>query len=169
MNAEAAILAQLDAKGFVPLPHIDPFPKKTVWQERIVKALPAPVEKVVKKPVVQHTAFASIISLSEATDNHSEFQGKTMTMERIGAAVANVTGIPALQIRSHRRFAPITRALFMVCYLCRELTDKSYTTIGRWLNRDHTSVLHAMRTVDKNRAAFEPELSAVMRRLGVLA
>jgi chromosomal replication initiation ATPase DnaA len=50
-------------------------------------------------------------------------------------------------------------------FLCRELTGRSLPDIGRRFGgRDHSTVLHALRAVEKRRRE-DPELDADLRRL----
>jgi chromosomal replication initiator protein len=44
-----------------------------------------------------------------------------------------------------------------VMYLARNLTEHSTTVIGKWLNRDHSTVVTGSRAVEKRLAEREPE------------
>jgi hypothetical protein len=54
-----------------------------------------------------------------------------------------------MDLKSHRRTQPITFYRQIAMYLCKELTTNSLPAIGRQFgNRDHTTVLHAMRKLE---------------------
>lgn len=66
----------------------------------------------------------------------------TIKISDIVSTVADVTGVTAVEMQSGSRLRRISRARFMVYFLAREMTDKSFPTIGRCLNTHHTSVLN---------------------------
>jgi len=63
--------------------------------------------------------------------------------------------VDALRGRSRRR--SVVRPRHFAIYLCRRYTDHSLKEIGRAFRRDHTSVMHAIRSVEQ-RTAAEPQL-----------
>ena len=51
---------------------------------------------------------------------------------------------------SPRRSRPLARPRQIAMYLAKKLTSRSLPEIGRkFANRDHTTVIHAVKTVDK--------------------
>ena len=62
-------------------------------------------------------------------------------------------------ITGQSRYSPIVRARHTAMYLVRELTDFSYTHIGGYFGRDHSTVVHAVQRV-KARLEREPKLAA---------
>ena len=51
---------------------------------------------------------------------------------------------------SPRRSRPLARPRQMAMYLAKKLTSRSLPEIGRkFSNRDHTTVIHAVKTIDK--------------------
>jgi hypothetical protein len=67
--------------------------------------------------------------------------------DRIIIATAKQFGVPARQIKGHRRNAAIVKARQVAMYLAGVLTNKSLPQIGRSFNKDHTTVLHAQRKI----------------------
>ena len=53
--------------------------------------------------------------------------------------------VTARDIRSRRMFRKYALARFEFCYRARNETEFSYPVIGKFINKDHTSVLHAIR------------------------
>lgn len=102
-------------------------------------------------------ARESILTLQEA--GPPESMGK-----QILATVAEATGVsPRLMCGETRRVA-VVRARFIAAYALIYVRGASYSATGRLLKRDHSSIIHAVRTVAENRAAYEPELSVVMQQ-----
>ena len=51
---------------------------------------------------------------------------------------------------SQRRLRPLARPRQIAMYLAKKLTTRSLPEIGRkFANRDHTTVIHAVKTIDK--------------------
>jgi chromosomal replication initiator protein len=69
---------------------------------------------------------------------------------QIQEAVAAKLGLSPDDILSPSRTAPVARARQLAMYLTRELTDLSLPAIAQVFNRrDHTTVLHAIRRVER--------------------
>lgn len=84
------------------------------------------------------------------------------TLKRILDTVARETKIPVNELISPRRRKDIVRARMILFYLCRRLTAKSLPVIGRAFHRDHSTILHAIQSVESKRPYFEPEVSRLM-------
>lgn len=80
------------------------------------------------------------------------------TMSSILKTVSRLTGIPEKQILSPRRSQDVVMARQAVMYWCVRMTTKSYPQIGRFLQRDHTTVLHAAKAYVAKRAAMGRKL-----------
>jgi len=71
---------------------------------------------------------------------------------------------------SERRQKELVHARQIVMYLAKNNTSRSLPEIGRWLgNRDHTTVLHGVRSIE-NKRQTDPDIAArvvmLERRLG---
>lgn len=75
----------------------------------------------------------------------------TPSIDAILDAVSEVSGMPISDILGPNRSYKYTRPRFMAIALLRQLrADLSQPTIGRLMgNRDHTSILHALRQFEK--------------------
>jgi chromosomal replication initiator protein len=83
----------------------------------------------------------------------------------IQQAVAQRLGITLDSLLSTSRAAPIAQARQIAMYLTRELTDLSLPAIAAVFNRrDHTTVMHAIRKVDR-RAIDDAALSRTLEQL----
>lgn len=67
----------------------------------------------------------------------------------IKAAVCQEYNISALDLMSHRIGRSVARPRQVAMYLARTLTAMSLPEIGRQFDRDHTTVLFAVRTVTR--------------------
>lgn len=68
----------------------------------------------------------------------------------IADATAENYGIPLTDLLSERRSPPMAvEARMVAMYLCRHITPYSLPRIGRFFDRDHTTVMHAIRTVER--------------------
>ncbi len=68
-------------------------------------------------------------------------------ISEISAYVAERTGVPIGDIRSNRKYAGAARARQIVMYLARKYTSHSLPKIGRFVKKDHTSVMHGIRRI----------------------
>jgi chromosomal replication initiator protein len=83
----------------------------------------------------------------------------------IQQAVAQRLGVSMEALLSPSRAAPIAQARQIAMYLTRELTDLSLPAIAAVFNRrDHTTVMHAIRKVDR-RAIEDAALSRTLEEL----
>jgi chromosomal replication initiator protein len=74
-----------------------------------------------------------------------------LPLDEILAAVAHRARLSADEIRGEKRHASLVRARHMAMYLAKQLTHHSLPEIGRFFgNRDHTTVLHAVRKMDRD-------------------
>jgi chromosomal replication initiator protein len=69
------------------------------------------------------------------------------SVRAIQDAVASVLGVTREELLSPRRTPKVARARQLAMYLTRELTPLSLAQIAREFDRDHSTVLHAIRTV----------------------
>ncbi len=77
---------------------------------------------------------------------------KRITVRDTQLAVCDWYGIAMLDLRSARRAREIARPRQVGMYLARQLTLNSLPEIGRiYGNRDHTTVIHAIRQIEKLR------------------
>lgn len=86
------------------------------------------------------------------------------TIESIISAVAEDFGYTFLLMRARDRHARIALARQTGLYLARELTGASLIELGNVLERDHGTVIHAIRAVDE-RMATDPLFAQRVARL----
>ena len=63
---------------------------------------------------------------------------------------SNFYNIPLSEMLSQRRSRPLARPRQVAMYLAKKMTTRSLPEIGRrFANRDHTTVIHAVKTITK--------------------
>ena len=77
-------------------------------------------------------------------------QAKIVTVDKIQNVVSNYFNISLTDMLSQRRSRPLARPRQIAMYLAKRLTTRSLPEIGRrFANRDHTTVIHAVKTITK--------------------
>ena len=77
-------------------------------------------------------------------------QAKIITVDKIQNTVANFFNIPLVEMLSQRRSRPLARPRQIAMYLAKKMTTRSLPEIGRrFANRDHTTVIHAVKTITR--------------------
>lgn len=72
-----------------------------------------------------------------------------VTVDKIILEVARTYSVSDEDIRSKKRDAPISYARQVAMYIVREITQMSYTSIGKEFSRDHSTVVYAMQEVER--------------------
>ena len=77
-------------------------------------------------------------------------QIKVITVDKIQNVVSNYFNIGLSEMLSQRRSRPLARPRQIAMYLAKKLTTRSLPEIGRrFANRDHTTVIHAVKTITR--------------------
>ena len=77
-------------------------------------------------------------------------QVKLITIDKIQNTVSSFYNIQLNEMLSQRRSRPLARPRQVAMYLSKKLTTRSLPEIGRrFANRDHTTVIHAVKTIDR--------------------
>ena len=75
---------------------------------------------------------------------------KVVSIDKIQTVTSNFFSISLADMLSPRRSRPLARPRQIAMYLAKKLTPRSLPEIGRkFSNRDHTTVIHAVKTVEK--------------------
>ncbi len=92
-----------------------------------------------------------------------------MTVDEIQKAVAEHYLLRKADLVSQQRIRSVARARQLAMYLAKHLTTRSYPDIGRRFgNRDHTTVLHAVRRIEQLKredAAISADVDTITRKL----
>jgi chromosomal replication initiator protein len=136
---------------------------KTSANLRVLKGALTRVVAVSSLTASEVTADSVESALPGATV--SEPSGPTPDVEEIQRMVADRLGVTVEAMLSPTRAAPVSRARQLAMYLTRELTELSLPAIaGSFHRRDHTTVLHAIRKVER-RALEDAGLARALEEL----
>jgi hypothetical protein len=80
------------------------------------------------------------------------------------SAVAKYYEVPVYELVSFRRARALIRPRQVAMYLARALTKHSLPAIGRVFERDHATILHGCRQIEKQRQC-DPRLDTQIRQL----
>lgn len=102
-------------------------------------------------------AYAQLIPGREITlDNTQEIlkdmlrsYDRRTTIDEIQKKVAEYFNISVKELQSSRRARTVARPRQIAMYLAKHLTSRSLPEIGRKFDRDHTTVMHAVRKVEE--------------------
>ena len=79
-------------------------------------------------------------------------QTKVITVDKIQNTVSNFYNIQLSEMLSQRRSRPLARPRQIAMFLAKKMTTRSLPEIGRrFANRDHTTVIHAVKTITRLR------------------
>lgn len=98
-----------------------------------------------------------------------KFLAGPMTMRRIQRMVAKHFDVPLEGMLSKSRNAIVNTPRMVAVFLVKEFTNRSLPEIGRSFNRDHTTILHAVRTIGEKIRADEvlrTEVDALRKKIG---
>lgn len=80
--------------------------------------------------------------------------------------VADYYGLTRARLMGHDRTSAVSYARFMAMYLIRDKMGWSYPDIGRFMNREHTTILHGVRVMEER--VDRVQLEEITRRLGIM-
>lgn len=107
--------------------------------------------------LVRLSAYANLISgkitveaAKDLLQNHLSRGGAPVDCEQIMKACADSFRVSLADVKGPSRTKQIARARQSAMYLSRNLLQLSYPEIGRHFDRDHSTVMTAVRRVDKN-------------------
>ena len=91
---------------------------------------------------------------------------KSTTARGIQTVVADFFGIEAADLVSQKRTKELVQPRQVAMYLCRELTQMSYSHIAQAFNREnHTTVIHACKQIEKMMDESDDEREAIVMLL----
>lgn len=146
-------------------PNLDPRPKRPARLE-----LKVPLQPPAKVIVTGNfgTFFTVAAELAkpkpEPKPEGGDWQNEPRVQDII-LAVSRHFKIPLRELVSDRRHLEVVRPRQIAMYLSKKLTGKSLPAIGKRIGgRDHTTVLHAVRTIEQH-AAKNPHLALQVEQI----
>ena len=113
------------------------------------------LEGALKKVLAYSSFHGRAIGLDVAKEALKDLIGsvRNISTDNIQKTVADYYKIKVAEFFSRRRTRAIARPRQIAMWLCREVTTHSYPEIGSAFGgRDHTTVIHAVRTIESLRA-----------------
>ncbi len=130
------------------------------------------LEGAVKKIGAQSMLTGADITLDLAvrclSDKIVGSEPVSVTIDKILHSVSSHYNIPVEDIKSKKRTSNIATARHVAVYIIKKLTDRSLPAIGKEFNRDHTTIINSIDTVEKRMASdpeFETELNDLIRSI----
>ena len=130
------------------------------------------LEGALNRIVAHATLVGRAITLESAQEVLHDLlraNDRQVTIEEIQAKVAAHFNVRITEMTSARRARAVARPRQVAMYLSKQLTSRSLPEIGRRFgDRDHTTVLHAVRKVEQLRAAdrgFSADVDLLRRML----
>lgn len=87
------------------------------------------------------------------------------TMREIAATVCHVWKIGLLDLISERRATPLPEARQVFYWICKNYTLRSYSQIGAFARRDHSTVIHGVQKIDQQMDKYRPKVEACLAAL----
>ena len=120
------------------------------------------LEGALNRVIAQATLVGRAITLAIAQETLRDLlraHERRITIEDIQKRVAEHYGLRMADMLSARRARAVARPRQVAMYLTKQLTPRSLPEIGRKFgNRDHTTVMHAIRRIEELRA-IDPALN----------
>lgn len=133
-----------------------------------VRELEGALHRIVAFAALQGKSISKAVAM-ETFQNLAEEPPKRLEIETIQKAVANHFKVRMLDLKSKKRQRALTIPRQIAMYLCRQKTSSSFPEIGeRFGGKDHTTVMHAVRKITKERANdldIKAHLEALERHL----
>ena len=108
-------------------------------------------------PKVEYVPLVVANEVPEELRRARVVERKYPTIAEITDLVAEYFGMTELHLLSDRRTHDVLKPRHVLYWLCKQTTPHSYPQIGRFLGgRDHTTILHGCRRIEKLIAAGEP-------------
>ena len=107
---------------------------------------------VLNRVVTFSRIHKKILTINDCKNNLKDVfnQAKIITIDKIQNTVSNFFNIPLAEMLSQRRSRPLARPRQIAMYLAKKITTRSLPEIGRrFANRDHTTVIHAVKTITR--------------------
>lgn len=128
------------------------FVPPVVAEPKFIPVIVPPVEETRPSPVQPFEFHPNtnrhLCAGHRALPNKSNgFETPRHTMRDITSAVAFHCGFEVAHLHKRGRTLPVVTARQIAMYFCHEMTRRSYSEIGRYFDRDHTTVIHAKRRI----------------------
>lgn len=134
------------------VPKVNPNPPKIV-----------PTDEWVERQKRIHARKEPWFQIVEGPTEFDQGPDNRPTARQLQKAVAEHFGMTLVELLSERRFKNVVHARQVAMFMCKRLTMRSLPEIGRKFGgRDHTTILHGVRRVERALAKGDFELQAAI-------
>lgn len=127
---------------------------------------PPPRPPVVTRPPPEPRALRPYVSPLRPRQPIQALMNNRASLERLLNIVAEQSEIAAGDIAGPRRLKEISRARRLFWFVAkREISRVSLTELGRFLRKDHTSVMQALKDVEAGLAAGDPSWTDLLEKI----
>ena len=130
------------------------------------------IEGAIKKLGAKSFLTGRLVTMEIARSCISELLGGaepvTVTVDKIFAAVYKKYNIKKEDIVSSKRTKEIANARHITVYVIRQITDMSLPNIGKIIERDHSTVMSSLDTIEKRMAqnpVFRTEMEEMIKEI----
>lgn len=153
---DADMKAQLRSR-YRPLPSL--LPATMGEPVESLDDMPATIEREIANVLVRSGVHAIECKAQTA----ASIRKPHLTMRQLLEVVADHSGEKLADLTSARRARHLARPRQVVMWLARKHTPYSLPHVGRSIgNRDHTTVMHACRVIDKLLAEKQPDITLLV-------
>lgn len=115
-----------------------------------IRELKSAVTKVIYQMTFFQQSRLSVDDVRTLLENHfSGGSSKNLTVEDIQREVENFFKVKHLDLIGPKRARNIVYPRQIAIYLCRQLLDLPFNDIGKKFNRDHSTAMHSVTTVEE--------------------
>ena len=101
-------------------------------------------------PVLEGISPCIGVTTTAIKDTLNDSQPIPVTIEKILNEVARTYNVMPADIRGNKRNANVSAARQMTMYIIREVTGMSMEAIGQEFQRDHSTVVYSIKTMEEN-------------------
>lgn len=130
------------------------------------------IEGSVKRMAAFSSLYGKPVTLEFAKDVLKETLGKRkkLNVDDVLKSVAGFFNIKISDLKGSRRHRSVSRPRQIAMYICRTYLNSTYPEIGNHLNKDHSTAISAVSTIEKimkTDASVREAVEAIKRQLGL--
>ncbi len=131
-----------------------------------IRQMEGAIKKLGAVSVLTGSPITIELAKNSIADLMSGGEPVSVTIDRILDKAAKKYGVTVEDIKGAKRNKEIAHARHVSIYMIRKLTDRSLPQIGKILQRDHTTILNSLKTIEKeigSNSAIDIEIGELMK------
>lgn len=133
-----------------------------------VRQLEGAVKKISAQSMLSGKEITLDLAVRCISDKMVGSEPVNVTIDKILHTVSSHYNISIEDMKSKKRISSISSARHIAVYIIKKLTDRSLPAIGREFNRDHTTIINSIDTVEKRLQTdplFEAEINDLIKTI----